>query len=394
MRCEPNLFSTAFPGVGAFVLALAAQAVGYSILLAALESSWFQRAWRSLASRTAAWTKVDDETEDADVVAERQRVIAAANRSSVDAVRLLRLRKAYGSKMAVQSCSLAVSPGECFGLLGVNGAGKTTTFKMLTGEVLPTSGEMAIAGCSVGSDRTAAARNCGYVPQFGGLIGTLTAREHLELVAALRGIAGPSVDVEVRRLIALLGLGKQTALVSQFSGGNRRKLSMAMALVGSPPVVLLDEPTTGMDPRARRALWDTVLSVSRGGSAVVLTTHSMEECEALCSRIAIMVDGKVAALGSQQHLKERYGVGHTLTVMVSGEEAVATYITRLQAEVGETATVVTGCTVATTITGRIRVADLFRFVERLKGEQLVQQYSLGGTTLEQVFLQFARGAEQ
>uniref|UniRef100_A0A3Q2Y314 ATP binding cassette subfamily A member 1 n=1 Tax=Hippocampus comes TaxID=109280 RepID=A0A3Q2Y314_HIPCM len=190
--------------------------------------------------------------------------------------------------------------GQCFGLLGVNGAGKTTTFKMLTGDT------------SILRELDQVHQNMGYCPQFDAVNELLTGREHLELYAILRGVPGKERDRD-----AVLN---RWPTAGSYSGGNLRKLSTAMALIGAPPVVFLDEPTTGMDPKARRALWNCILDVIKEGRSVVLTSHSMEECEALCTRMAIMVNGRFKCLGSVQHLKNRFGDGYTIILRVAGPD--------------------------------------------------------------------------
>uniref|UniRef100_A0A8C5ZH58 ATP binding cassette subfamily A member 7 n=1 Tax=Marmota marmota marmota TaxID=9994 RepID=A0A8C5ZH58_MARMA len=258
--------------------------------------------------------------EDEDVAHERQRVARGATEGDVLVLR--DLTKVYhGQRMpAVHRLCLGIPPGECFGLLGVNGAGKTTTFRMLTGDIPPSMGEAVLAGHSVTSNYVAqepAAAHChmGYCPQSDAIFELLTGREHLELFARLRGV--PEALVTASLGLARLGLPRYAdRLAGTYSGGNKRKLATAVALVGDPAVVFLDEPTTGMDPSARRFLWNSLLAVVRQGRSVVLTSHSMEECEALCTRLAIMVNGRFRCLGSTQHLKRRFGAGHTLTLRV------------------------------------------------------------------------------
>ncbi|OQR90883.1 ATP-binding Cassette (ABC) Superfamily [Achlya hypogyna] len=261
----------------------------------------------------------DDETStDADVAAEAARVAALP---PTDAAVVLRgLRKVFGHKLlgdpvtAVAGLSLALPPGECFGFLGVNGAGKSTTLKMLMGEVAPSGGSATLAGLDVVAKQIEARRLVGYCPQFDALFDLLTVREHLELYAALRGLRGDAAGVAIARLVAQLHLGAfERVLASDLSGGNKRKLSVAVAMIGAPPIVILDEPSTGMDPVSRRFLWDAISDIS-SASTVLLTTHSMEECEALCSRVGIMVDGRLECLGSVQHLKRRFGHGLVLDV--------------------------------------------------------------------------------
>uniref|UniRef100_A0A4W5LIR1 ABC transporter domain-containing protein n=1 Tax=Hucho hucho TaxID=62062 RepID=A0A4W5LIR1_9TELE len=215
-------------------------------------------------------------------------------------------------------CAMAIQ-GVCFGLLGINGAGKTTTFKMLTGDISISGGEAFLNGYSIRTEMRDVHQNMGYCPQFDALNDLLTGREHLEFYARLRGVPENEVPMVAEWGIQKLGLVKYSnKSAGTYSGGNKRKLSTAMALIGCPPVVFLDEPTTGMDPKARRFLWDCILSVIKEGRSVILTSHSMEECEALCTRMAIMVNGQFKCLGSIQHLKSRFGDGYTVIVKVGG----------------------------------------------------------------------------
>lgn len=206
---------------------------------------------------------------------------------------------------------------ECFGLLGVNGAGKTSTFKMLTGDHRISSGEAYVRGISLKNNMPAVHKIIGYCPQFDALIEDLTGRETLELFSLLRGISPYDIPLLSLRLATDLNFMKHIdKKVSEYSGGNKRKLSTAVALIGNPCVVYLDEPTTGMDPGAKRNLWNMVSKVRNAGKSIVLTSHSMEECEALCTRLAIMVNGEFKCLGSAQHLKNKFSKGFTLSIKV------------------------------------------------------------------------------
>ncbi|XP_041370956.1 ATP-binding cassette sub-family A member 2-like [Gigantopelta aegis] len=260
--------------------------------------------------------------EDLDVAAERRRVLKGNGR--FDLLRLENLTKVYvtrklGRHLAVDKLCIGVPPGECFGLLGVNGAGKTTTFKMLTGDLLPTSGNAYVDGYSVVQDMQKVQKSIGYCPQFDSLYDELTAREHLQFYCRVRGVTPKDEKMVVNWALKKLGLMKYADKLSgTYSGGNKRKLSTAIALIGHPPVIFLDEPTTGMDPHSRRFLWDLILGLIQDGRSVVLTSHSMEECEVLCTRLAIMVNGRFKCLGSIQHLKNKYGDGYTITIRVKG----------------------------------------------------------------------------
>uniref|UniRef100_A0AAQ5X1S9 P-type phospholipid transporter n=1 Tax=Amphiprion ocellaris TaxID=80972 RepID=A0AAQ5X1S9_AMPOC len=259
------------------------------------------------------------EEEDIDVARERKRVYEG--KAQNDLLRICDLTKVYPRKStpAVDRLCVGVPAAECFGLLGINGAGKTTTFKMLTGDIPVSSGEAFLNGYSIRTEMRDVHQNLGYCPQFDAIDDLLTGREHLEFYARLRGVPENEVAMVAEWGIQKLGLVKySTKSAGTYSGGNKRKLSTAMALIGSPPVIFLDEPTTGMDPKARRFLWDCILSVIKEGRSVILTSHSMEECEALCTRMAIMVNGRFKCLGSIQHLKNRFGDGYTVIVRVGG----------------------------------------------------------------------------
>ncbi|XP_061566340.1 phospholipid-transporting ATPase ABCA1-like [Cololabis saira] len=259
------------------------------------------------------------EEEDVDVARERERVYGG--KAQNDLLRICDLTKVYPGKSApaVDRLCVGVPAAECFGLLGINGAGKTTTFKMLTGDIPVSNGEAFLNGYSIRTEMRDVHQNTGYCPQFDAIDDLLTGREHLEFYARLRGVPEKEVAMVAEWGIQKLGLVKYgSKSAGTYSGGNKRKLSTAISLIGSPPVVFLDEPTTGMDPKARRFLWDCILSVIKEGRSVILTSHSMEECEALCTRMAIMVNGRFKCLGSIQHLKYRFGDGYTVTVRVGG----------------------------------------------------------------------------
>ncbi|OQR83117.1 ATP-binding Cassette (ABC) Superfamily [Achlya hypogyna] len=258
-------------------------------------------------------------TVDHDVDAETQRVSAGAAVS--DAVVLDSLRKVYrDGNVGLAALSVGLARGECFGFLGTNGAGKSTTMKVLTSELVASAGSAALLGHDIQRELCAVRQLIGYCPQFDALFDLLTVREHLELFAALKSVPEEHGAAVVTAMVARLGLGPfEATRAAALSGGTKRKLSVAIALLGEPPVLLLDEPTTGMDPVSRRFLWDVIADVSTRtkASTVFLTTHSMEECEALSTRVGIMVAGRLRCLGSIQHLKSRFGNGLLLHIKLT-----------------------------------------------------------------------------
>ncbi|GLC42811.1 hypothetical protein PLESTM_001382200 [Pleodorina starrii] len=271
-----------------------------------------------------------EEADDEDVAAEKRSVVEG--RRAGCQVLLDGVRKSYSQGLfrpavpAVRGLWLGVPAGECFGLLGVNGAGKTTTFRMLTGEVMPDAGDARVGGLSVRTQLAAARRQLGYCPQFEALPGAMTGREVAAMYARLRGVPEPYVGGLVSYLLRRLGLeAAADSPCGGYSGGMKRKLGVAVALVGDPRVCVLDEPSTGMDPGARRGLWSCLQSeVIRAGRTVVLTSHSMEECEALCTRLTILVAGRLRCLGTVQHLKSRFGGGYLLEIKTLPRSTSAT----------------------------------------------------------------------
>ncbi len=262
-----------------------------------------------------------DRATDPDVIEENQRCDAQAARAGHDendVILLSHLRKVYpGGKVAVRDMSFGVPVGQVFGFLGINGAGKTSTLKMLSGDVVPSSGTAKIAGFDIVKEQPDVRRLLGYCPQFDALLELLTVREHLELYARIKGVREEKVNsVVIEKMTQMTLTQYENKKAGTLSGGNKRKLSVAIALIGNPPVIILDEPSTGMDPVARRFMWDVIADIAtkRKESSIILTTHSMEECEALCQNVGIMVGGKLRAMGSIQHLKHTHGDGFTLQI--------------------------------------------------------------------------------
>ena len=223
------------------------------------------------------------------------------------AVKTVGLTKRYGAKTAVDGLNLSIGEGELYSLLGVNGAGKTTTIRMLTTLSAPTSGEAFILGHNCATERAAVKRLVGISPQDTAVADNLTVEENLSFMESVYGIEGArreELTKEIRSLFSLDEVWNSRA--KTLSGGWKRKLSIAMALIGEPKVLFLDEPTLGLDVLARRELWKAVESL-KGRITIVLTTHYMEEAEALSDRIAVMLAGRLAAEGTLAEIEERAG---------------------------------------------------------------------------------------
>jgi ABC-2 type transport system ATP-binding protein len=219
------------------------------------------------------------------------------------------LRRSFGSLRAVAGLSIRVEMGEVFGLLGPNGAGKTTTIKMLTTLLPPTSGTAIVAGHDILGDATGVRRAIGYVPQLISADGTLTGFENLRVFARLYDIPRRECRSRVESALRLMGLSEHgNRLVREYSGGMIRRLEIAQSTLHHPKVLFLDEPTLGLDPGARRLVWEHIEELRNiFGTTILLTTHQMEEAEALCSRVAIMHHGLVVAIGTPGELKAATG---------------------------------------------------------------------------------------
>ncbi|XP_064556074.1 phospholipid-transporting ATPase ABCA3 isoform X2 [Drosophila montana] len=255
---------------------------------------------------------------DNDVLNEKLRVenMSPEEKASKNLV-LDNLSKYYGPFLAVNQVSLCVEESECFGMLGVNGAGKTTTFKMMTGDETISLGTAYVQGLNLKKEMNKVYEKIGYCPQFDALLDNLTGRENLKIFCLLRGVQPENIKTISEDLAKTFGFTKHIdKRTKKYSGGNKRKLSAAIAVIGSPTIIYMDEPTTGMDPAARRHLWNIVCRLRDGGKSIVLTSHSMEECEALCTRLAVMVNGELKCIGSTQHLKNKFSKGRVLKLKV------------------------------------------------------------------------------
>ena len=213
------------------------------------------------------------------------------------------LRKSYAGVEVVCGVDLAVAPGECFGLLGPNGAGKTTTLRLCLGLITPDAGEIDLLGEPVPRRAREARARVGVVPQFDNLDPDFTVAENLVVFARYFGMAARDIEARIPELLEFAGLaGRGAAKITALSGGMKRRLTLARALINDPQIIFMDEPTTGLDPQARHLIWERMRSLTQRGKTLVLTTHFMEEAERLCQRLAIMDRGRIIAEGSPRAL--------------------------------------------------------------------------------------------
>ena len=234
------------------------------------------------------------------------------------------LRKSYGELEVLSGIDLAVTRGECFGLLGPNGAGKTTTLKLCLGLTDPDAGEIHLLGEPVPRRAREARSRVGVVPQFDNLDPDFTVAENLRVFARYFGIRARAIESRIPELLEFAGLaGRGDARISALSGGMKRRLTLARALVNDPQLIFMDEPTTGLDPQARHLIWERLRRLTQEGKTLVLTTHFMEEAERLCNRLAIMDRGRIIAQGSPRALIAEHIEPQVVEIHGPGYEAWA-----------------------------------------------------------------------
>jgi len=327
------------------------------------------------------------------------------------ALTISHLRKEFpGGKVAVDDLSLETKSSEIFALLGHNGAGKTTAINCITGLIPPTSGEASVNGFDTGTDLDMARQQMSICPQDNPVYEEFTVRQHMHFFGSLKGISAESIDARVSTVLGALGMTeKADAMCKALSGGQKRRLWVATALIGDSPVAFLDEPTSGMDPSSRRELWDLLLQIRDTGRCIIFTTHYLEEADILADRKAVMAGGKVQALGTSHDLKVQFGVGYRLSFElqaadVGNEKAaerlsrfVKTYVKTASLEKGETGQNKEDVPKANFIlpfTESTNFPAMLEALEKGQGDLMIKDYSLAMTSLEDVFMAIGRKVEQ
>lgn len=296
------------------------------------------------------------------------------------------LRKRFGELVAVKDVSFAIAEGETFGLLGPNGAGKTTTISMICGLLAPDDGQVHVLGEPIRLGTTRGRMHIGYVPQELAIYPDMSGRDNLRFFARLYGLRGEAARVRIDEVLEVVGLTDRAGdKAREYSGGMQRRLNIAAGMIHRPKLLILDEPTVGIDPQSRNAILDAVAALGDQGMAVLYTTHYMEEAERLCRRVAIMDHGEVRAMGTRRELIEMVGEHDTITVTVlSGAEQAVTSLA------DEPGVVRAGATDARTVDVVVNDAAVIlpHVVTRLADAGLaVQNVQVREPSLDAVFLQ-------
>ncbi|KAF3974301.1 hypothetical protein CMV_002347 [Castanea mollissima] len=340
----------------------------------------------------------------ADVNQEREKVDQLLHESSTShAIVCDNLQKIYPEsdgnpeKLAVQGLYLTVPRGECFGMLGPNGAGKTSFINMMIGLTKPTTGTAFVQGLDIRTHMNEIYTNMGVCPQHDLLWETLTGREHLLFYGRLKNLKGSALTQAVEESLKSLNLfhgGVANKQAGKYSGGMKRRLSVAISLIGDPRVVYMDEPSTGLDPASKNNLWNVVKNAKQD-RAIILTTHSMEEAEFLCDRLGFFVDGSLQCIGNPKELKARYGGSYVFTITTSSdqEEEVENMVQHLAPSASKVYQL-SGTQKFEIPKSEIRIADVFQVVETAKRKFTVFSWGLADTNMEDVFIKVSREARQ
>jgi ABC-2 type transport system ATP-binding protein len=295
------------------------------------------------------------------------------------AIQTFSLSRKFGDLVAVDGIDLSIKEGELFSLLGPNGAGKTTAIKMLCCLLRPSSGTATVMGRDINEDPMAVKQIIDVSPQETAIAEHLNAWENLRLIGRIRGLAKKEVKKRSEELLEMVGLAKRAKeQVRKFSGGMKRRLSIAMALVSDPQVLFLDEPTLGLDPQSRRSIWEQIAEL-KGKKTILLTTHYLEEADALADRIAIIDEGKIAALGTPQELKD--GISDMQVMVVKAKNLPPDVIEGLKGIYPEVKTTEDGIEI------RAKELSFYEIVDYLRPRGVaIQSTSLKQPTLDDVFL--------
>ncbi|KAH1126645.1 hypothetical protein GLYMA_06G191400v4 [Glycine max] len=348
-------------------------------------------------------SKVFVQIEKPDVTQEREKVEQLLLEPTINqAIVCDNMRKVYPGrdgnpeKLAVRGLSLALPQGECFGMLGPNGAGKTSFINMMIGLTKPTSGTAFVQGLDIRTHMDGIYTSMGVCPQHDLLWESLTGREHLLFYGRLKNLKGSALTQAVEESLKSVNLfngGVADKQAGKYSGGMKRRLSVAISLIGDPKVVYMDEPSTGLDPASRNNLWN-VVKRAKQDRAIILTTHSMEEAEVLCDRLGIFVDGGLQCIGNPKELKARYGGTYvfTMTTSMDHEKDVENLVRQLSPNANKIYHI-SGTQKFELPKDEVKIANVFQAVETAKRSFTVSAWGLADTTLEDVFIKVARGAQ-
>jgi len=399
--CPSTLLAFAFLGnfegdwkllfpVWSCALAMFVNGLIYFWLAIAIES---RRLSTSKTQRTTGWSTTETQV----IPIDQNDIETEKNRTEQDVqepIRVLDMSKVYDNGYAaVKNITFGVAPGQIFGLLGPNGAGKSSSFNILTAASAKSGGSVQLLGQEINRNMPEVFENVGICPQFDALWDILTVTEHLMLYGQLKGLTDNNLHDVVNYYIDVLQLRDHAhKRAHELSGGNKRKLMVANAFIGSASLIFLDEPSTGVDPLARRFLWNSIQQVLKMRQAsVVLTTHSMYEAESLSHKIGILINGRFVCIGPTQYLKDKYSHGYKITVSLRPEadDPMPKVLEAFQGATRVHESSYIQQTYHVPFEG-FKFSEAFSKLDSLKHRGCIKDFSLYNTTLEQIFIYFSR----
>lgn len=387
---EQNYFKQ--KGISTPIIYMTSTYLVWNLLLFLFEREFFS----SLANKFKYNAVYHEHREDVDSdVANHAKSLHSADKSSLHKEYLIVIRdlvKSWKEHKVINRISLGLRPYECFGILGTTGAGKSVLLQMIVGYIPITSGEIWVNGLEVKRHKKQIQPMIGYCSQKDIFPGYFTVRQTLNIFLMIRGVPKRNRRVIIEQIADLMGLSEKLLKKNKtLSVGDKRKLALAVALTGDPPILVLDEPTAGLDPELKLNMWTILIRLRGQGKCIVLATHNMEECEVLCSRLAVMVNGKFRCLGSIEDLRSKFAAGCTLIIKVSryaNEEEMAMIeeyirVNLEKAEIRDKYQHMLSYYIDDTT---VSWSKLFGIMETAKDTLNVEDYSLGKCSLEQVLL--------
>lgn len=305
-----------------------------------------------------------------------------------NAIEVKHLFKKFNQQIAVNDVSFTVKKGEVFGLLGPNGAGKTTILRMLTTLLKPSSGDIAIFGHNLKTDSQQARATFGVTGQYASVDEDLSAKENLVIFSRLNGLSKKAAHIRANELLKEFSLEKSAdKSIKNFSGGMRRRLDLAISLITRPALIFLDEPTTGLDPRTRSQMWDTIRSLVKQGSTIFLTTQYLEEADNLADQVAIIDHGKLIRIGTPDQLKQQLGES-TVSVKIESDSDITSASKVLQLKLNNQPKIIDN-----TITIKFKNTDqVIDSLAELKKQQIgITDFTVQQPTLDDVFMALTVG---
>nr|QUF59431.1 ATP-binding cassette transporter Abca3-like3 [Brachionus angularis] len=388
------------PGIGLMILIFFLQFIFGNLIIYGLE--FRNRITFKLFNKLKIYKKNEtfdeyDNIDDFDVKNEYYRIEKLNLEDLKESLIVKNLTKIYKKKIAVNKISFGIDKSECLGILGLNGAGKTTLIKMIIGELKSTNGSILINGFDLNKEFNKARKNVGYCPQFSYLPEFLIVRECLELFCSLKGLNYKYKYYVLDDLLNIFQLSEfKNTLIQNLSEGNKRKLSTALAYLGSPKLVVLDEPTTGMDPASRIYFWNLIKKSQNFGITTILSSHSMEECENLCTKLSIIENGKLKCIGSFKQLREKFGRGLSVIIKCYRENEPSNTVDILEEFILKTIpkSVIRDKVLETLLieieNTNQKLYEIFDLIIKNSKTYKIETFSISETSLEQIFLSFSK----